>query len=297
MTIEVSRLSKQYGRRLIVDDISFSCPAGTITGLLGQNGAGKSTTLRCLLGLTHQTSGTATFSGRSVGSLARPQTTVGSVLDAGAHHPGRSTEDTIRLIANLVEVPRSRVDDLLRLVGLEAARHKMFRSLSLGMKQRLAIAIALLGQPRYLVLDEPLNGLDIEGVGWFREIVQEFARDGGTVLVSSHMLAELQIYADRVVTIHEGRVVDDREMDDLPMSSQLTIRSSNDRALIPILIRSGFNCHKDMARDRLVVDGKAEEVAQIARDNNLLLYEIYSESTRALEEHYLDVVKRAEEET
>ena len=169
MSIRFDRVSKAYGSRVVLKDISFECPTGTITGLLGQNGAGKSTALRCLLGLSRSSGGSATIGGQSFASLQQPQLMVGSVLDASAHHPGRSAKNAVRLIASLLKLPPARVDEVLELVGLRDAAGRQFRALSLGMKQRFALAIALLSNPSYLVLDEPLNGLDIEGVSWRRD--------------------------------------------------------------------------------------------------------------------------------
>ncbi|PDQ35569.1 MAG: hypothetical protein B5766_05805 [Candidatus Lumbricidophila eiseniae] len=292
MSIKFDRVSKNYGKRWALNEVSFTCPTGTITGLLGQNGAGKSTALRCVLGLSHPTQGVATIADKHFTELRQPQVMVGAVLDASAHHPGRSARNTIRLIASLLQVSASRVDDVLNLVGLGGVGGRQFRALSLGMKQRLALAIALLTNPQYLILDEPLNGLDIEGVSWFRELLVTFAREGGTVLVSSHMLAELEGYADRVVTIHQGQVLDDKNLSELPGLRELVIRSSDNEGLITALTAAGLSLQAVPGTQQLCVSAEAELVSQLAFSAGILLLEISPRRSRLLETYYLDLVAK-----
>src|SRR5919202_439117 len=206
--ISVENLTKSYGSgRPSVDDVSFSCAPGTVTGFLGPTGAGKSTTLRALVGLTPPTSGRATVNGVRYADLPNPGRVAGVMLDAGAQHPGRTGPETLRLTAMLLGVPKGRADAMLERVGLQGAERRRVKDYSLGMRQRLGIAQALLGDPSVLLLDEPANGLDPEGIRWMRGLLRDFAAGGGTVLVSSHLLREVEATADRLVVIDHGRVV------------------------------------------------------------------------------------------
>ena len=206
--IDVIRLSKRYGDRLAVDAVSFRCEPGTVTGFLGPNGAGKSTTLRMICGLTAPTSGTALVCGVRYGSLANPGRRVGVLLDATAQHGGRTGREVLTLSARVLAVAATRVDEVLDLVGLSARdAAKRVGGYSLGMRQRLGLAHALLGEPAGLILDEPATGLDPEGIRWLRGLLRGYAERGGTVLLSSHLLAEVERVADRLVVIARGRVV------------------------------------------------------------------------------------------
>ena len=206
--IVVDDLSKDFGGRVrAVDRLSFTVEPGSVTGFLGPNGAGKTTTLRALLGLVHPTSGTATIGGRQYGDIPAPITVVGAALESSSFHPGRSARNHLRVLCTAAGLPMSRVDETLTTVGLaDVARRKM-RTYSLGMRQRLSLAAALLGDPRVLMLDEPANGLDPEGIRWLRTFLRTLADDGRTVLVSSHQLHEVEEIADRVVILNHGRLV------------------------------------------------------------------------------------------
>ncbi|GFJ83091.1 hypothetical protein Phou_072710 [Phytohabitans houttuyneae] len=200
--ISVEHLTKRYGTHTAVDDVSFRCETGTVTGFLGPNGAGKSTTMRMICGLTPPTGGAASVDGVPYRRLPNPGRRVGVLLDASAQHPGRTGRETLSLAAHVMGVDRGRVDALLDLVGLDAkAGRKRVRQYSLGMRQRLGLAHALLGDPRVLILDEPANGLDPEGIFWMRGVLRDFADRGGTVLLSSHLLREVEAVADRLVVI------------------------------------------------------------------------------------------------
>lgn len=213
--VTVRSLTKRYGDVTAVDDVTFALAAGTVTGFLGPNGAGKSTTLRLLLGLASPSSGDASVFGRRYPELADPIRHVGAVLDVHDFHPARTGRDHLRVLALAAGLPASRVDEVLALVELEAAADRRVRAYSLGMRQRLGLAGALLGQPRLLVLDEPANGLDPAGVQWLRGVLRGFAERGGAVLVSSHVLAEVSQTVDHVLILHRGQLVADGELNQL----------------------------------------------------------------------------------
>lgn len=214
--ITVQNLTKRYGATTAVDDITFTAPPGAVTGFLGPNGAGKSTTMRVAVGLTRPTSGSAHVLGGEYAQLPNPAGRVGVLLDASAQHPGRTGRDVLTLGAMTLGAPRSRVDQVLEQVGLTAHEaRKRIGTYSLGMRQRLGIGHALLGNPEVLILDEPANGLDPQGIYWMRSLLRGFADAGGTVLLSSHLLHEVQQIADRVVMIGNGRIVVDAAMDEL----------------------------------------------------------------------------------
>jgi len=204
---EVRALSKRFGEVVAVDSASFALQAGTVTGFLGPNGAGKTTTLRLLLGLIEPTAGEALVFGRRYRDLDRPSRNVGAVLESGDFHPGRKGRDHLRALALAAELPESRVDEVLELVELNGAARRRVSGYSLGMRQRLGLAGALLGDPDLLVLDEPANGLDPEGMHWLRGFLRGFAAQGRTVLISSHVLAEVAQTVDQVIVINRGRIV------------------------------------------------------------------------------------------
>jgi ABC-2 type transport system ATP-binding protein len=205
--IVVQNLTKQYKRLRAVDDLSFSVRAGRVTGFLGPNGAGKTTTLRMLLNLVAPTAGSATISGRRYAELDQPIRHVGAVLEASSAHRGRTGLNHLRVICAAAGLPRERAAEALEMVGLTPAANRKFKGYSLGMRQRLGIAAAMLGDPRVLILDEPANGLDPEGIRWMRGLLQSLAEQGRTVLVSSHLLGEMQQLADDVVIVANGRLI------------------------------------------------------------------------------------------
>ena len=213
--IEVTALTKRYGRTTAVDGLTFTAPPGTVTGFLGPNGAGKSTTMRMIVGLERPTSGTATVDGRPYAELAAPLHDVGVMLDARSAHPGRTAFRHLLGLARTHGIPRSRVDEVIATTGLETVAHRRAGTFSLGMGQRLGIAGALLGDPGTLILDEPVNGLDPDGVLWVRRLVRELAAEGRTVLLSSHLMHELALCADRVVVIGRGRLLADATVAEL----------------------------------------------------------------------------------
>jgi ABC-2 type transport system ATP-binding protein len=207
--ISIRSLTKQYGDVRAVDDLSFDVEPGKVTGFLGPNGAGKSTTMRMVVGLDRPTSGSAVVNGREYAGLGAPLHQVGALLDAGAMHPGRTGRAHLRVAARTHGIPVSRVDEVIGHVGLDKAAGRRIKGYSLGMRQRLGIGAALLGDPAVLIFDEPVNGLDLDGVRWIRSLLRGFADEGRTVLVSSHLMSEMQLVADRVVVIGRGRLVAD----------------------------------------------------------------------------------------
>ncbi len=237
LAVEVSHLSKQFGPVRAVDDLSFTVRPGRVTGFLGPNGAGKTTTLRCLLGLVRPTSGTATLGGRPYHALTLPGRTVGAALEAASFHPGRTALDHLRVYTPQIGVPDSRAREVLHLVGLDEAANRRVGGFSLGMRQRLALATTLLGDPPVLLLDEPANGLDPEGISWLRGFLRALAAQGRTVLVSSHVLSEVQQTVDDVVIIHHGRLVRESSLAQLTAESQPRVRvSSPDGARLTALV-------------------------------------------------------------
>ena len=223
--IEIQSLTKRFGGTTAVDDLSFRVEPGVVTGFLGPNGAGKTTTLRSLLGLVKPTSGKATFDGRSYADLPDPLHTVGTALEASSFHPGRTGRDHLRVAAAAAGIRDARVDEVLAWVGLADAGHRRAGGYSLGMRQRLGLAFALLGDPAALVLDEPINGLDPEGIRWIRGFLQSLAAEGRTVLVSSHLLSEVQQTVDRVVIISHGRLVYQGTLDALETGTRVLVDS------------------------------------------------------------------------
>jgi ABC-2 type transport system ATP-binding protein len=225
--IELRGLTKTFGSFTAVDHLSFDVEPGRITGFLGPNGAGKTTTLRMLLGLVHQSSGTATIDGRAYGDIDHPQSVVGSALEATNFHPGRSGRDHLRVLAAAGGLPVSRVDELLELTGIPAAARKRAGEYSMGMRQRLGLAAALLGDPRVLLLDEPSNGLDPEGIRWLRGFLRHLSSQGKTILVSSHQLQEVEQTVDDVVIIANGRLVREGPVAELRGAPTTLVRTSD----------------------------------------------------------------------
>jgi ABC-2 type transport system ATP-binding protein len=238
--ITVSGLTKQYGTRTVVDDVSFSLEPGTVTGFLGPNGAGKTTTMRMITGLVPASAGSALVDGRPYVAVPNPGSVMGTLLDAGAVHPGRTGRTHLRLLADALGVPAARVDEVLELVGLSDAGGRRIGGYSLGMRQRLGIAGALLADPPVLMFDEPANGLDPEGIRWMRGLLRGHAARGGTVLLSSHLLGEVEHTVDRLLVIGGGRIVADGPVASLLGSDGVSVRSTDPAALASDLVARGF---------------------------------------------------------
>jgi ABC-2 type transport system ATP-binding protein len=238
--ITVSGLTKRYGDRTVVDDVTFALRPGTVTGFLGPNGAGKTTTMRMITGLIPATSGTALVDGRRWAQLPNPAAVVGTLLDAGAVHPGRTGRAHLRILADTIGVPAARVDEVLEMVDLGPAGRRRIGGYSLGMRQRLGIAAALLADPPVLMFDEPANGLDPEGIRWMRGLLRDHAARGGTVLLSSHLLGEVEHTVDRLVVIGGGRVVADGPIGELLAGDGVLVRALDPAGLAAALTAAGF---------------------------------------------------------
>src|SRR5512132_1137580 len=238
--ITVSGLTKQYGARTVVDHVSFTLEPGTVTGFLGPNGAGKTTTMRMITGLVPATAGTALVDGRPYAAVPNPGSVMGTLLDAGAVHPGRTGRTHLRLLADALGVPATRVDEVLELVGLTDAGGRRIRGYSLGMRQRLGIAGALLADPPVLMFDEPANGLDPEGIRWMRGLLRGHAARGGTVLLSSHLLGEVEHTVDRLLVIGAGRIVADGSVAELLGADGTAVRAIDPYSLAADLSAAGL---------------------------------------------------------
>ena len=287
--ISVSQLTKEYGAVRAVDDLTFDVEPGLVTGFLGPNGAGKSTTMRIVMGLDQPTSGTALVHGRRYAELAEPLRRVGALLDAGAMHPGRTGRSHLRVAARTNGIPLAKVDDVIDQVGLGSAAGRRIKGYSLGMRQRLGIAAALLGDPDVLLFDEPVNGLDLDGVRWIRELLRGFADDGRTVLVSSHLMSEMQLIADRVVIIGRGRLIADSPvtqiLGDLD-GQRVRVRTPAATDLSRALEQRAVSVERT-GPDEIEVDGlTAEVIGTVAHQIGVPLHHL-AEIQQSLEHAYL----------
>jgi ABC-2 type transport system ATP-binding protein len=290
--ITVSGLTKQYGDRTVVDDVSFTLEPGTVTGFLGPNGAGKTTTMRMMTGLVPATAGTALVDGRPYADLPNPGAVVGTLLDASAVHPGRSGRTHLRLLADTVGVPASRVDEVLQLVGLTDAARRRVGGYSLGMRQRLGIAGALLAEPPVLIFDEPANGLDPEGIRWMRDLLRAHAARGGTVLLSSHLLGEVEHTVDRLLVIGSGRIVADAPVAELLGAEGTAVRAADPDALTRSLEDAGFHVQHG-ADGVLVVRGTdPAQVGAVAAAGGHVLIDLRPQQ-RALEDLFFQLTAAA----
>jgi ABC-2 type transport system ATP-binding protein len=283
--IETAGLTKRYGTVTAVDDLSFSVREGAVTGFLGPNGAGKTTTLRMILALARPSAGHATVFGRPYAQLDDPAHTVGANLEIAGAHPGRKGRDHLRALAAMAQIPRSRVEEVLRLVELSDAADRRAGKYSMGMRQRLGLAATLLGDPQILILDEPANGLDPQGIRWLRDFLRGLAAEGRTVLVSSHVLAEVAQTVDDVVVIHRGKLVDQGPVGRLTAGGHVVVRSPRADELRAALEAAGLAVTVD--GDELVVDAEdPARVGDIAFQASLPLHELTTRAT-SLEEAFL----------
>jgi ABC-2 type transport system ATP-binding protein len=291
--IEAHGLTKRLGGNVVVDDVSFRCEPGTVTGFLGPNGAGKTTTMRMLCGLLDADAGDAAVLGGDYRNLPNPGRRVGILLDAAAQHAGRRGREALAVSAQTMAVEERRVDELIGLVGLDrAAARKRVRQYSLGMRQRLGIAHALLGDPEVLILDEPANGLDPEGMRWMRDLLRDFADRGGTVLLSSHLLYEVEATADRMVIIGGGKIVAQGTRAELLSGSGTLVRASDETALAGALIGAGLEARA--ANDGgFLVDAEPEDVGRAALAGGVALSRLEPSENGGLEQLFFDLTTAA----
>jgi ABC-2 type transport system ATP-binding protein len=294
--ITVANLTVRYGRFTAVDDISFTARPGRVTGFLGPNGAGKSTTMRVMVGLTRPTSGSATISGRPFADLPNPGLEVGVLLDASAQHAGRTGREILTVAQRTMGLPRARVDQMLHRVSLSSDEaDRRVRNYSLGMRQRLGIATALIGQPEVLVLDEPANGLDPAGIRWMRDLLREYADQGGTVLLSSHLLHEIEVIADDLVVIGNGRIVAQGTKAELLEAAGTVVRAGEAESLAAALRAAGID-HTITPDRALLAEADAERIGQVALAAGIALTELRSADGAGLEEMFLELTAESQRE-
>ncbi|MDR1393372.1 MAG: ATP-binding cassette domain-containing protein [Bifidobacteriaceae bacterium] len=286
--IAVRHLTKRYGGLIAVNDASFDVPAGAVTGFLGPNGSGKTTTMRSMLALTQPNSGTTLFDGRTIKQIPNPARTIGAVLDAGWLHSGRTVIETLRLVCLTTGLAKSRPEEMLETVGLTAVRQRRVGKLSLGMRQRLALACVLAPDPAYLMLDEPMNGLDPEGINWLRTLMTGLARAGRGILVSTHMIAEIDDLADNVVLIDRGRIIAAQRTADLlrPVGrTETLVQSQDDQRLAQALSRDGVRVVAEPPYLRCACE--AALIGRTAITEGIVLLELRPEQT-SLREYVLE---------
>jgi ABC-2 type transport system ATP-binding protein len=287
--IEATGLTKQLGGRTVVSDVSFSCEPGTVTGFLGPNGAGKTTTLRMLVGLSEPNAGDSAVLGRRYRELPNPGHRVGVLLDASAQHGGRRGREALAVSAQMMGVDSKRVDELLTLVGLDrSAARKRVRQYSLGMRQRLGLAHAMLGDPEVLILDEPANGLDPEGIRWMRGLLRDFADRGGTVLLSSHLLNEIEAVADHLVIIGNGRIVAQGLQSVLLAGSGTIVRATDPVLLEAALLTAGLDA-KPADDGAFIVDAEPEQVGHAALAGGIVLTRLAPAEGAGLEQLFFEL--------
>ncbi|MGH3357471.1 MAG: ATP-binding cassette domain-containing protein [Nocardioidaceae bacterium] len=294
--ITVEGLSKNYGALRALDDVSFVCRPGSVTGFLGPNGAGKSTAMRIMAGLTAPTSGHATVGGVNFHDIPNPGTKVGVLLDASAQHAGRTGREILTLGAMTMGLPKSRVDEMLTMVSLsETESKRRLKNYSLGMRQRLGVAHALLGDPEILILDEPANGLDPAGIHWMRGLLRDYANRGGTVLLSSHLLHEVEVIADELILIGQGRIVAHGTKADLLQTAGTFVRAIEPDALASALSHAGI--HATPSGDNgLRTDADPAEVGKATAAAGVALLELRPADGAGLEEMFLQLTADTQRE-
>ena len=292
--LEVQNLTKRYGRTVAVDDLSFAVDAGRVTGFLGPNGAGKTTTMRALLGLLAPTRGEALVEGRPPQGMREPLQTIGAALEATAFHPGRSGRNHLRSLAAAGRIPASRADEVLATVELGSAARRRVKGYSLGMRQRLALAAALLGDPRILILDEPANGLDPQGMRWLRDLLRALAAEGRTVLVSSHVLSEMAQIADELILIRRGKLVAQTTLEEFTAEAvPVRVRCAAPAELRAALAERGATVAEEDGA--LLVGGlEGAEIGELALARGIALHELAPQRS-SLEARFLEVMGEAED--
>ncbi|MDA8297643.1 MAG: ATP-binding cassette domain-containing protein [Actinomycetota bacterium] len=295
--IEARELTKRYGAKVAVDELSFDVRPGVVTGFLGPNGSGKSTTMRMIMGLDAPDAGSVSVNGQRYHDLAWPLREVGALLEARAIHPGRSARAHLRMLAETNKIPPQRIEEVLELVGLSEVAGRRAGKFSLGMGQRLGIAAALLGDPGVLLFDEPVNGLDPDGIRWVRNLLKSLARDGRTVFVSSHLMSEMALTADEVIVIGKGRLITQQRIDELvTMSAQryVSVRSPAIDRLAAALMARGATLQREEDGSIAVRGLEASEIGEIAANGGFVLHEL-APHTASLEEAYMELTDESVE--
>ncbi|MBL1082940.1 ATP-binding cassette domain-containing protein [Streptomyces actinomycinicus] len=290
-SIDVRDLTKEYGGRRAVDGLTFSVRPGRVTGFLGPNGAGKSTTMRMVLGLDHPTTGTATIGGHAYARLREPLRRVGSLLDADAAHGSRTARDHLRALAASNRIPARRVDAVLEETGLAAVARRRVRTYSLGMRQRLGIAAALLGDPEAVLLDEPANGLDPEGIVWIRTLLRRLAAEGRTVLVSSHLMGETAAFADHLLILGRGRLLADTSVQEFihaRVQPRVRVRTTDPAVLGDLLALHGHDASRDAEGTWTVLHARVDDIGRLMSEAGVPVLELAAREA-GLEEAYLDL--------
>ena len=294
--IEVRQLTKTFGSEVAVDGLSFEVTEGSITGFVGPNGSGKTTTLRAIVGLVFPDAGEALVNGLPYPQMPKPSSEVGALLEGNDFHPGRSARRHLRVLASAVGVPRKRVDEVLDLVGLTEHAERRVKGFSLGMRQRLGLAGALLAQPKTLILDEPANGLDPDGIRWLRNLLREHAARGGTVLLSSHVIAELALSADHLVVIKQGRLVAQGAVAELAGGTDhrqfVRVRTPAPELLLEALAAAGIPAKTDGENEVVALDASPEQVGQVVSRSGIVVYEMQMDRPR-LEDVILELTKES----
>lgn len=293
--IQASNLSKVYKKKKAVDDLSFTVETGKVTGFLGPNGAGKSTTMRLMLGLDNG-GGTTTFDGKKLNEYDNPAKVVGVLLEAKAFHPTRSARQHLRILADAGNIPASRVDEALEMVGLTSAAKSKPGKFSLGMSQRLGIAAAILGEPKYLILDEPANGLDPEGIAWLREFIKNYADKGNAVLISSHLLSEMSLMADNIVVIGRGKLIADTSMKELLSGNteRVVFVRVNKTAALTAALKAKKIAYKTRDEGIEITKQTTDTIGKIAFDAKVTVLELAS-TQPSLEDVFLQLTASSQE--
>ncbi|MCF2706733.1 ABC transporter ATP-binding protein [Arcanobacterium haemolyticum] len=301
--IRVDHLTKRYGTTTAVRDLSFEIQPGRVTGFLGPNGSGKSTTMRCIVGLDRPTSGNATIGGQPYSQLPSPLTTVGALLDGKAFHPNRTARQQLQIVADTHGIPKKRVSDVLELTGISNVADKRLRGFSLGMGQRLGIALAILADPEVLILDEPINGLDPDGVRWVRSLVRDFAQRGRTVFVSSHLMSEMAVTADDLIIIGRGELIAQgpiRQFTESASHTTVHVAGPHPDDIDTVLSRAALRYDRQAPSTEYpygrfnIPSARPADIGHLAYTNNLELHEL-SESHSSLEDIFMELTKNAVE--
>lgn len=293
--IQADHLTKKYRKKVAVDDISFTVETGKVTGFLGPNGAGKSTTMRLMLGLDNG-GGHTTFDGKKLHEYTQPSKMIGVLLEAKAFHPTRSARSHLRVLADAGNIPHSRVEEVLDIVGLSDVGRKKPGKFSLGMSQRLGVAAAILGEPKYLILDEPANGLDPEGIAWLRDFLKNYADQGNAVFVSSHLLSEMALMADNVIVIGKGKLIASSSMQDLIAGnghSSVFVRSNKTKLLQAALAKAGM-VTKPTDGGLTVTGAKTDDIGKLAFKQGVTILELAPHSA-SLEDTFLELTASSQE--